>query len=719
MNLIVSYVTLLIGTFPELYNMNNLTSLKISFNNFTSQIPMSIYTLSKLEFFGIQDNAFTGTISSNIGSLPRLSILYLGYNNFYGKLPDSMCSLTMLNLIDISDLLNVCYETCIAQYITSSFSAITSGSLNRCQNTDDIAICSILQTLNVHSALQNKYPRQFNTSTIIYESPDFPHGYPQGIDSYYSISTKNIIGYAITFDPLSQLGPSDRLCFYYTVLSTSLIGCYSGTLFPGMNGMSSLYIETPQFIVKFQSSYNPYESSSYRGFRFTAIPVDPTSNSWICTSPPSYYVMNDISNYLLENQLTLDQSYASNLCDNWIGITCTNGYVTSLDLSYSGIQGIIPSSIALLSHLKLVSFQYNSLIGSIPINISQMQYLQYIDLSNNAFTSTLPIQLGQLYSIQFLDASFNNLQGEIPLSLSTTNKTLKLLDLSNNQFTGVVNNSFLSLQNSTIINLSNNELLCYTNPWKSSITSRHLIISSNLPSCNQSNSSSSSSPFPTLVVVLVLVLIGLPLIIFTIYMIKSSRMRRKVYASFKASSNQVIHDAILEKKPIAIILKLINEKPNTISIKDNYGRTAFDNALLVGSSNEVIFELIHHTLPINPITKISVPKSIHCHNWITIVQHDKFAPVVSKILDLFPNIARELSFVHDDTMRTALALASPLCQLELRERTYFMRRYEILNLEHPEHETTTSMVYLAIDHENELADFLSKFLFILLTLKTS
>ncbi|KAL6283430.1 hypothetical protein ACE6H2_014359 [Prunus campanulata] len=121
-------------------------------------------------------------------------------------------------------------------------------------------------------------------------------------------------------------------------------------------------------------------------------------------------------------------------CCRWKGITCNkDGWVTHLLLPSKGLKGgLLPSSLANLTHITHLNLSHNSLYGS---------------LETQFFLS--------LNRLQILDLSYNLLSGELPLSLPSSN--IQTLDLSSNHFHGAIPSSFFQqASNLTSFNVSNN-----------------------------------------------------------------------------------------------------------------------------------------------------------------------------------------------------------------------------------------------------------------------
>ncbi|VAI44020.1 hypothetical protein VPH35_103805 [Triticum aestivum] len=165
-----------------------------------------------------------------------------------------------------------------------------------------------------------------------------------------------------------------------------------------------------------------------------------------------------------------------------------------LDLYSNRLTGPMPSWINSLNHLFRLNVSNNSLTGEIPITLMQMPMLksdkpgiysdpslldldlviyvadsstlQYridsawakvLNLSNNKFTGMIPQETGQLKALLFLDLSSNNFYGEIPQSICDLTN-LQELDLSNNHLTGEIPAALEILHFLSQFNISNNDL---------------------------------------------------------------------------------------------------------------------------------------------------------------------------------------------------------------------------------------------------------------------
>uniref|UniRef100_A0A8I6Y9B5 Uncharacterized protein n=1 Tax=Hordeum vulgare subsp. vulgare TaxID=112509 RepID=A0A8I6Y9B5_HORVV len=185
--------------------------------------------------------------------------------------------------------------------------------------------------------------------------------------------------------------------------------------------------------------------------------------------------------------LDMDGCQLSGKIPLWIS-TFTN--LEMLILRSNQLTGPIPGWINSLSHLLYMDVSNNNLTGEIPLTLMEIAMLkstgnsshlnprvfelpvhtgpslQYrvdisfpvvLNLSNNNFTGVIPPQIGQLKVLVLLDFSFNKLSGQIPKSVGNL-KNLQVLDLSNNNLTGAIPAALNSLHFLASFNVSGNDL---------------------------------------------------------------------------------------------------------------------------------------------------------------------------------------------------------------------------------------------------------------------
>ncbi|TKW26262.1 hypothetical protein SEVIR_3G176500v4 [Setaria viridis] len=117
----------------------------------------------------------------------------------------------------------------------------------------------------------------------------------------------------------------------------------------------------------------------------------------------------------------------------WDGLACSYAIssaprITSVNLSFSGLDGDISSSFANLKAVQYMDLSHNNLAGSVPDSLSQLSSLTFLDLTGNKLSGSIPS--GLLKRIQ--DGSLNLRYGDNPNlctngnSCQTTKRKTKL-----------------------------------------------------------------------------------------------------------------------------------------------------------------------------------------------------------------------------------------------------------------------------------------------------
>ncbi|KAK8488787.1 hypothetical protein V6N12_018800 [Hibiscus sabdariffa] len=100
-------------------------------------------------------------------------------------------------------------------------------------------------------------------------------------------------------------------------------------------------------------------------------------------------------------------SLASDGCPkNWFGITCNEGYVTSITLNDLGLVGNFSFPVIVgLKLLRNLSISSNQLTGTIS-NIGSIRSIEFLDLSVNAFHGVIPSGIANLKDLFFSESFF-------------------------------------------------------------------------------------------------------------------------------------------------------------------------------------------------------------------------------------------------------------------------------------------------------------------------
>ncbi|XP_073005283.1 uncharacterized protein [Typha latifolia] len=125
--------------------------------------------------------------------------------------------------------------------------------------------------------------------------------------------------------------------------------------------------------------------------------------------------------------------------------------------SNTGLSGEIPSSLATLANLRVLSLSQNNLHGGVPGELGGLRNLEQLDLSYNSLTGEIPVEIGGLTRLAIFDLSWNELAGEVPSSLGQLH-TLQKIDLSFNKLSGRIPPDMGKLDRLVLLDLSYNSL---------------------------------------------------------------------------------------------------------------------------------------------------------------------------------------------------------------------------------------------------------------------
>ncbi|CAN6937085.1 unnamed protein product [Brassica oleracea] len=187
-------------------------------------------------------------------------------------------------------------------------------------------------------------------------------------------------------------------------------------------------------------------------------------------SPPLHFCLPDQRDALLEfkDEFPIDESNpiawnnTSTDCCFWKGITCNDrsGQVISLNLFDTFLNGSLKtnSSLFRLQYLRHLNLSYSYLQGEIPSSIGNLSYLFYLQLSTNNLVGQVPSSIGNLNKLQVMSLGQNNLNGTIPIPFTNLTK-LYHISLRSNNFTSTLPSDMSGFHSLKHFDVSNNSFL--------------------------------------------------------------------------------------------------------------------------------------------------------------------------------------------------------------------------------------------------------------------
>ncbi|XP_039048575.1 receptor-like protein 33 [Hibiscus syriacus] len=420
------------GWIPDVFgNLTRLTSLRISRCNLSGPLPLAMFNLPKITTLDLSHNhleaPFPNHDSDWLFNLPSLLDLDLNHNklagpidriqmpsslqrinlssnDFHGPLPHSIFDLVNLSKLYLSsnNLSGVIESGMLSKLLSLEVLDLSNNSLLSLSTRGNDVNCSFprLEIVSFSSCGLRQFPNFFRTSKL--KSLDLSYNMISGgISKWEAQGWEELQVLNISHNSLTTLEqvPGKRLASL-DLRSNLLEG-------PILSTWLDLQIPDPLWFRVLLISKNKLAGN---------IP------SSIC-SWTSLFIL-DLSRNSLNG--TIPECLGS-----FISIELMN-------LQMNNLSGKIPDSFVstVLTYLLLND---NRLEGVVPPSLSNSTSLEILDLGNKKLTDTFPHWLASLPSLQILILRHNRFHGSLPHSAASTNfSALRMVDLSGNEFTGIL-----------------------------------------------------------------------------------------------------------------------------------------------------------------------------------------------------------------------------------------------------------------------------------------
>lgn len=135
--------------------------------------------------------------------------------------------------------------------------------------------------------------------------------------------------------------------------------------------------------------------------------------------------------------------------------------LTELDISNANISDNMPDWFwSAFSNMDFLNISHNRILGKLPQDLGFLSTNAVVDLSDNGFEGSFPASFNRA-DLAFLDLSTNRVSGYLNQFLCPRNKQprqLKVLNLANNDLSGVIPNCWGNWDSLEVLNFENNRL---------------------------------------------------------------------------------------------------------------------------------------------------------------------------------------------------------------------------------------------------------------------
>ena len=433
---------------PELANLANLTTLKLSENRLTGRIPPELGNLTNLTTLNLWDNQLTGSIPVQLGDLSNLRLLILNNNQLNGRIPSELGELDKLTVLNLR-------HNRLSGAIPSELSGLTSLiRLNFLDNQltgsipSELGSIRSLERLEINgNQLTGSIPPALgnlaNLTQLEVNHNRLSGEIPAELGNLTNLTTLNLHNNRLTGSIPPELGRLAQLQ-HLNLAGNQLSGCIPpGLLTVQFNDFASLGLldcaEDP-----------PTDVTCATGGAVANAATNPGLVA-DCDALLSARVT-------LRGTATLDWS-PSTAIEDWDGVTLGGmpQRVTKLNIASRGLLGTVPTELGNLTNLRELLLSVNNLTGAIPSELGNLSNLETLIMGNNNLTGEIPSALGNLTNLARLLFNSNQLSGEIPAELGNL-ANLRELNLGWNRLSGNIPSELGNLSKLESLTLTVNRL---------------------------------------------------------------------------------------------------------------------------------------------------------------------------------------------------------------------------------------------------------------------
>ena len=425
---------------PEIGNLSKLERLMLGSNALSGPIPPEIGRLTGLVRMGLDYNALSGEIPAEIGNLDRLFWLDLGNNELIGKIPPELAIDRLSDLFLYGNRLHGPVPRSFLDWRIGRLHAFwpTYRNLYLCvpgtpafvawagNRAPSSRFCNAPDQETLESLYRTTDGEDWTDSDGWLSDPALDDWSGVETDSLGRVTALDLAGYGLSGELPARLGHLAAMT-ELKLGDNSLVGPLPLSLMAlslGELRYAGTELCTPDDRA-FRAWLETIAVHEGTGMQCAALTDRDILARLYHATGGANWRNND--NWLSDAPL-----------EDWHGVGVDeDGRVTSLNLGYNNLKGVIPPELGRLARLEQLWLSQNPLTGPIPRELGDLANLRWLVLNYTQLTGEIPGELGRMPALELLGLQGVPLSGPIPPELGRMPR-LKTLSLAGSNLRGPI-----------------------------------------------------------------------------------------------------------------------------------------------------------------------------------------------------------------------------------------------------------------------------------------
>ncbi|XVF43240.1 hypothetical protein PTKIN_Ptkin02bG0024300 [Pterospermum kingtungense] len=502
---------------PLIGKLTELRVLCLAFNDIGGELPLEIWGLERLDVLDLEGNSFTGKLPSEFGGLRNLRVLNLGFNELEGKIPGSLSKCVGLEILNLAGnklrgsmpgYVGSFYKLKGLYLSNNQLSGLILADFERnCRYLEHLDLsgnflvgsipgslgnCRALQTLLLFSnmldgVIPNELGRLRKLEILDVSRNNLSGLIPATLGNCAQLS---VLVLSNLFDPvLTGQSSSEELSFRLSLSTTDEYNRFQGSLPMAITTLPKLrilWVPRANLEDELPRNWSAYENleivnlaqNHFRGDIFGVfngckklqhldLSLNRLSGELDEKLPVPCMTLFDISGNLMSGSIPRFNRSACSCFSSLSDELLQTHDPASVYLSFFTYKTLLAMRLP-FSGSKAVfihNFGGNNFSGSLPwLPIASTRLDKQTDYAflagGNKLTGSFPGSLfgncNRLHGM-IANVSKNRLSGHIPSGIGAICRSLRFLDVSENQIAGVIPQSFRDLKSLVFLDLSGNK----------------------------------------------------------------------------------------------------------------------------------------------------------------------------------------------------------------------------------------------------------------------